>query len=274
MPERSQRKRHEQSSRQPTATSGPEDRDTVIAEGKRVRLNRFLADSGQSSRRGADALIQAGRVRVNGQIASLGLQIDPRLDTVTLDGQTVAARRKPYVYLKLNKPQGITCTTDRRRSDNIIDFLDYPSRIYPIGRLDRDSEGLLLLTDDGSIVNRILRAAGHHEKEYLVEVDRPYNTDFLKAMANGVYILDQETLPARITPLSPTRFRLTLHQGLNRQIRRMCEALGFQVRYLQRLRIMNITLGNLALGEYRRLTPKELRDLRLLLEEAETKAEA
>ncbi|MDO5033248.1 MAG: pseudouridine synthase [Eubacteriales bacterium] len=232
-----------------------------------MRLNRFLSDAGYCSRRQADKLIEAGRVRVDGQPALIGQKISPRENKVEVDGKPIAARTpaEDYVYLALNKPQGITCTSDPRRRDNLITYLNYPKRVFHIGRLDRDSEGLILLTDDGSIVNKILRAQNRHEKEYLVEVDRDYDQDFIRQMQEGVEILGQTTLPTKLRPLSPRRFRLVLRQGLNRQIRRMCEALGYQVVYLQRRRIMNIDLGNLPLGHYRELTPKEVRDLKALL---------
>lgn len=237
-----------------------------------MRLNRFLSDAGFCSRREGDRLIEAGRVSVNGQTASLGQKIQPGRDEIQVDGLVVSARspEEAYVYLALNKPQGITCTSDRRRRDNIIDYLNYPKRVFHIGRLDRDSEGLILLTDDGSIVNKILRAQNRHEKEYLVELDKDYDQDFVRQMQQGVQILGQTTLPTKVKPLSSRRFRLVLRQGLNRQIRRMCEALGYQVVYLQRRRIMNIDLGNLALGHYRELTPKEVRDLKALLKDSQS----
>ncbi|MDD7402226.1 MAG: pseudouridine synthase [Eubacteriales bacterium] len=237
-----------------------------------MRLNRFLSDAGFCSRREGDRLIEAGRVRVNGQVAILGQKIQPGQDEIQVDGQLVLARspEEEYVYLALNKPQGITCTSDHRRRDNIIDYLNYPKRVFHIGRLDRDSEGLILLTDDGSIVNKILRAQNRHEKEYLVELDKDYDQDFVRQMQQGVHILGQTTLPTKVKPLSSRCFRLVLRQGLNRQIRRMCEALGYQVVYLQRRRIMNIDLGNLALGHYRELTPKEVRDLKSLLKDSQS----
>lgn len=237
-----------------------------------MRLNRFLSDAGYCSRREGDRLIEAGRVLVDGQLATLGQKILPGEVEVRVDGKLVAARtaEEAYVYLALNKPQGITCTSDPRRRDNIIDYLNYPKRVFHIGRLDRDSEGLILLTDDGSIVNKILRAQNRHEKEYLVEVDKDYDQDFIQQMQQGVEILGQTTLPTKLKPISSRRFRLVLRQGLNRQIRRMCEALGYQVVYLQRRRIMNIDLGSLPLGHYRELTPKEVRDLKHLLKDSQS----
>ncbi len=237
-----------------------------------MRLNRFLSDAGYCSRREGDRLIEAGRVLVDGQLATLGQKILPGEVEVRVDGKLVAARtaEEAYVYLALNKPQGITCTSDPRRRDNIIDYLNYPKRVFHIGRLDRDSEGLILLTDDGSIVNKILRAQNRHEKEYLVEVDKDYDQDFIQQMQQGVEILGQTTLPTKLKPISSRRFRLVLRQGLNRQIRRMCEALGYQVIYLQRRRIMNIDLGSLPLGHCRELTPKEVRDLKHLLKDSQS----
>lgn len=237
-----------------------------------MRINRFLSDSAFCSRREADRLIEAGRVTVNGQQAELGQQIEPGKDLVAVDGKKVAARtaEEEYVYIALNKPQGITCTSDKRRKDNIIDYLNYPRRVFHIGRLDRDSEGLILLTDDGKIVNKILRAQNAHEKEYYVEVDKKVNKEFFERMQNGVRILGQVTLPAKVKPMGPKSFRLIIRQGLNRQIRRMCEALGYKVLYLQRTRIMNIDLGTLPLGQYRELTHKEVRDLKELLKDSKS----
>lgn len=232
-----------------------------------MRINKYLAHSGYCSRRQADQLIAEGRVLVNGKPADLGQTVDPQIDRIQVGTDTIELITPDnYVYLALNKPQGITCTTDPRRRDNIIDYLGFPERIYPIGRLDRDSEGLILLTNDGDIVNKILRAQNHHDKEYYVEVDRPYDATFVEQMQTGVHILGQVTLPAQLRPVSPTGFRLIIHQGLNRQIRRMTETLGYQVTYLKRLRILNIDMGSLPLGSYRELTYKEVRDLKELLD--------
>lgn len=236
---------------------------------KEMRVNRFIADSGFCSRREADKLIESGRVTVNGEKIGLGSKLFPNNDVLCIDHQPISARQADdYVYIALNKPRGITCTTDLRRRDNIVSFMNYPERIYPVGRLDRDSEGLILLTNDGSIVNKILRAGNRHDKEYLVRVDRPFDETFLKAMAEGVEILGQKTLPALCRRKGADRFRITIHQGLNRQIRRMCEALGYEVLELRRLRIMHITLGQLKSGEWRYLGKKELRDLYALLEDS------
>lgn len=239
-----------------------------------MRINRFLADSGLCSRREADKLISSGRVSVNGKTCELGLFIDPETDDISVDGKSVSARKKDeYVYLALNKPPGITCTTDLRRRDNIISFLNYPERIFPIGRLDRDSEGLILLTNDGSIVNKILRAGNRHEKEYLVTLDRPYTDDFLRSMEKGVFILGRTTLPAKCKRINDRRFKIIIRQGLNRQIRRMCEALGYEVVRLIRLRIMHINLGTLKQGEWRYLGYRELRDLKELLKDSANTSE-
>ncbi len=234
-----------------------------------MRLNRYLSDSGYCSRRQADRHIEAKEVMVNGKIALLGQKIRPHQDIVLVKGELIEARKKEdYVYLALNKPVGITCTSDKRRRDNIIDFVNYPTRIFHVGRLDRDSEGLILLTNNGAIVNKILRAQNKHEKEYYVQVDKAYDEHFIREMESGVYILGQKTLPAKLKKVSPDSFRLTISQGLNRQIRRMTEALGYKVIYLQRRRIMNIDLGNLRLGSYRELTFKEVRDLKELLKDS------
>lgn len=228
------------------------------------RVNQMIAQSGLCSRREADQWIAAGRVTVRGRPAKPGDRVTSS-DEVSVDGHPIPTPEPP-VILALNKPVGIICTTDRRVNDNVIDFLRYPGRIFPIGRLDRDSRGLLLLTSDGSIVNPILRAANAHEKEYKVRVDRPCDDDFLQAMAAGVPILDTRTLPCRVTRTGPDSFRIVLRQGLNRQIRRMCEQLGYRVADLERVRIMNIALGNLKPGQVRVLTPKEIRDLKALLD--------
>lgn len=224
-----------------------------------MRLNKFISESGICSRREADRWIEAGRVTVNGVVATLGTQVR-EADTVLVDGRSVAPRPRT-VYIALNKPAGIDCTTDRRMPDNIIDFLAFPERIFPIGRLDKDSEGLLLLTNDGDIVNEILRAENRHEKEYLVTVDRPATSLFLESLSKGVRIMGEMTLPCRVTRHDESSFRIILIQGLNRQIRRMCSALGYQVRCLQRIRIMNIQLGALKPGEWRYLSEAEIAGL-------------
>ena len=224
-----------------------------------MRLNKYLAETGACSRREADQWIEAGRVAVNGARAVLGTQVDEG-DEVRVDGQ--ALRAKPRrIYLALNKPIGIECTTDRDVPGNIVDFVGHPERIFPIGRLDKDSEGLILLTNDGDIVNNVLRAEHEHEKEYVVAVDRPLTAAFLAGMAAGVPILDTVTNPCRVTQVGRNTFRIVLTQGLNRQIRRMCEHFGYTVRRLQRVRIMHVHLGALPVGQWRPLTAAELRGL-------------
>ena len=233
-----------------------------MEEKQGTRINKFIADSGYCSRREADRLISQGRVTLDDQPADLGSKV--------LSGQTVRVDDQPVlkdddlVYLVLNKPAGITCTTDSRRSDNIVNFIKHEKRIYPIGRLDRDSEGLIFLTNDGDIVNKILRAGNKHEKEYLVTVDKPVTEEFLSGLANGVPILDTVTRPCRVKAEGPRIFRIILTQGLNRQIRRMCEYYGYEVRRLLRVRIMNVSLGKLISGEWRYLTPKEIAEIRRL----------
>ena len=224
-----------------------------------MRLNKFLSETGACSRREADAWIEAGRVQVNGATAVLGTQVADG-DEVLLDGRPVAARPQ-RVYLALNKPVGIECTTDRDVPDNIVDFIAHRERIFPIGRLDKDSEGLILLTNDGDIVNRVLRAEHEHEKEYIVSVDRPLTPEFLEGMARGVPILGTVTNPCRVRQVGRNTFRIVLTQGLNRQIRRMCEHFDYTVRRLQRVRIMHIHLGDLPVGKWRPLTEAEVRPL-------------
>lgn len=224
-----------------------------------VRLNKFIADSGLCSRRDADALITARQVRVNGAVAGVGTVVAEG-DEVTVKGRRIGARRK-QVYIALNKPTGVTCTTDRRDPTNIVDFLGHPARIFPIGRLDKDSEGLILLTTDGNIVNEILRAENRHEKEYLVTVDRALTADFISGMCAGVPILGTRTQPCHVFRVDQQSFRIILTQGLNRQIRRMCEYFGYGVQRLRRVRIINIELGRLKPGHWRELTAAELAGL-------------
>jgi len=224
-----------------------------------VRLNKFLGESGTCSRREADQWIEAGRVTVNGTVAVLGTQVAEG-DVVLVDGKPVPKRPR-RVYLALNKPVGIECTTDREVPGNIVDFVGHGERVFPIGRLDKDSEGLILLTNDGDVVNTVLRAEHEHEKEYVVAVDRPLTPEFLAGMARGVPILDTVTNPCRLTQVGRNTFRIVLTQGLNRQIRRMCEYFDYTVRNLQRVRIMHIRLGDLPLGRWRNLTPDEIRGL-------------
>ena len=224
-----------------------------------MRLNKFLSETGLCSRREADQWIEAGRVSVNGTVAQLGTQVIEG-DAVLLDGKPLGTKPQ-RVYLALNKPIGIECTTDRSVPDNIVDFVRHSERVFPIGRLDKDSEGLILLTNDGDIVNRVLRAEHEHEKEYIVSVDRPLTPEFLEGMASGVPILDTVTNPCRVTQVGRNTFRIVLTQGLNRQIRRMCEHFDYTVRRLQRVRIMHIQLGNLPVGKWRNLTTAEVQPL-------------
>ena len=221
-----------------------------------VRLNKWIAESGFCSRREADRLITEGKVTIDGRVGVLGDKVLPGMK-VRVDGRDAVVKKKK-VYIMLNKPAGIVCTADPREPMNVVDYVGHPERIFPIGRLDKDSEGLLLMTNDGEIVNRILRAAGGHEKEYVVTVNKIITDDFLKQMAEGVPILDTVTLPCRIIKEDKQRFRIILVQGLNRQIRRMCEALGYRVTHLTRERVMNIRLGHLKPGHWRNLTPAEL----------------
>jgi len=224
-----------------------------------VRINRFLSETGACSRREADQWIETGRVSVDGTRAVLGTKVQPG-QVVLVDGQPLRARPK-RIYLALNKPVGIECTTDRDVPGNIVDFVGHAERVYPIGRLDKDSEGLILLTNDGDIVNTVLRAEHEHEKEYVVAVDRPLTADFLQGMSRGVPILDTVTNPCRVTQVGRNTFRIVLTQGLNRQIRRMCEHFDYTVRRLQRVRIMHVHLGDLPAGKWRDLTPAELAGL-------------
>ncbi|AJD89754.1 RNA pseudouridine synthase [Jeotgalibacillus malaysiensis] len=220
-----------------------------------MRLNKFISDSGKASRRGADRLIEEGKVKVNGKKAKIGMQIEPG-DEVLVNGQTIRLA-KNNVYIALNKPVGITCTSEKGVKGNIIDLVNHPLRISHVGRLDKESEGLILLTNDGDIINEILRPENEHEKEYIVSVDKPITPDFIKQMSEGVKILGTKTKPAKVVELSKFDFQITLTQGMNRQIRRMCEALGYEVYRLQRTRIMNIQLNNLPVGQWRDLTKKE-----------------
>lgn len=228
-----------------------------------MRINKFLAETGIVSRRGADKWIEEGRVTINGKTATVGSKVEDG-DAVYVDGKPVQ-REEQLVYIALNKPVGITSTTEKHVKGNVVDFVNHPLRIFHIGRLDKESEGLLLLTNDGDIVNEILRAENHHEKEYIVQVDKPITDQFIERMAGGVEILDTKTLPCKVEKISSHVFKIILEQGLNRQIRRMCSALGYSVRRLQRIRIMNIHLGNLKVGQWRDLTDKERTELFKLL---------
>jgi len=230
-----------------------------------TRINKYLSEVGYCSRREADKLIVEGKVTINGKISEIGTKTEEG-DQVEVEGQIIEkSKKQKNVYLVFNKPVGIVCTTDRRvEPDNIVDFINYPKRIFPIGRLDKPSEGLIFLTNDGDIVNKILRARNNHEKEYIVSVDRPINRDFIQIMSNGVNILGTKTKNCLIKQLGPKEFKIILTQGLNRQIRRMCESLGYKVRTLKRVRIMNIKL-DVPTGKYREFTKEELLELNRLL---------
>ena len=224
-----------------------------------IRLNKYIASSGLCSRREADTLIENGKVTINGIVAPQGSKVMPG-DVVEVSGRKITPEDS-MVYIAFNKPLGVTCTTDSRDPSNIIDYIGYSERIFPVGRLDKNSSGLILLTNDGSIVNRLLRAENGHEKEYVVTVNRPYDNSFLKSMESGVPVLGQLTLPCKLYPVNNKTFKIILRQGLNRQIRRMCEYLGYKVTKLKRIRFMNIRLGDLESGKWRYLTDEEKREL-------------
>ncbi|WP_452226082.1 pseudouridine synthase [Lacinutrix cladophorae] len=231
------------------------------------RINKYLSEVGYCSRREADRLIDAGRVTINGVVPEMGTKIAPT-DEIHVDGKLVIKTKESFTYLAFNKPVGIVCTTDTRvEKDNIIDFINYPKRIFPIGRLDKPSEGLIFLTDDGDIVNKILRASNNHEKEYIVTVDKPISQTFLERMSSGIPLeeLGKTTNPCIVEKLGSYKFKIILTQGLNRQIRRMCEYLNYEVNTLKRVRIMNIKL-DVPVGELREFTPEELKELNALLE--------
>ena len=234
-----------------------------------IRINKYLSESGYCSRRAADKLIEEGKVTINGEISEMGTKVKED-DQVEVEGQIIEKlTNQKKIYLAFHKPVGIVCTTDRRvEPDNIIDFIKYPKRIFPIGRLDKSSEGLIFLTNDGDIVNKILRARNNHEKEYIVIVNRQINKDFIQRMSNGVEILETITKNCIVKQLGAKKFKIILTQGLNRQIRRMCEALGYRVQSLQRVRIMNIKL-NIPKGKYREFTKGELIELNRLLENSQ-----
>jgi len=233
-----------------------------------IRLNKYLSEIGHCSRRAADRLIEEGRVQINGVQVIMGQKVTP-LDRIEVDGVLVEDLQERNVYIAFNKPIGIVCTTDTRvEKDNIIDYLNYPTRIFPIGRLDKPSEGLILLTNDGDIVNKILRARNNHEKEYIVTVNKPVTTEFVEKMANGIPILDTITRKCVVEQIHKNQFRIILTQGLNRQIRRMCEYLDYRVVKLKRIRIMNIEL-NVGVGKYRDLTKKEMVELQNLIADSD-----
>lgn len=226
-----------------------------------TRINKFLSEIGYCSRRAADKLIEQGRVKINGEVPEMGTKISAD-DEVSVNGKVVhRAKKKKMVYIAFNKPVGIVCTTDQmREKNNIIDYINYPTRIFPIGRLDKPSEGLIFLTNDGDIVNKILRARNNHEKEYEVTVSKPITKEFIEAMGNGVPILDTVTRKCFVKQTDKNKFKIILTQGLNRQIRRMCEYLEYDIRKLKRVRIMNINL-DIPIGEYRDFTARELNQI-------------
>ncbi|WP_299532939.1 23S rRNA pseudouridine(2604) synthase RluF [Ulvibacterium sp.] len=235
-----------------------------MSDPKSIRINKFLSEVGYCSRREADKLIGQGRVTVNGQIPEMGSKVSEN-DTVHVDGELISEPKEKPVYLAFNKPIGVVCTTDTRvEKDNIIDYIGYPKRIFPIGRLDKMSEGLIFLTNDGDIVNKILRARNRHEKEYLVTINKPIDYDFVYKMSNGIPILNTVTRKCKVEQTGQREFRIVLTQGLNRQIRRMCEYLGYRVRSLKRVRIMNIKL-DVPTGQWRYLSQTELNEIHRLV---------
>jgi 23S rRNA pseudouridine2604 synthase len=237
-----------------------------------TQINKFVSASGYCSRREADKLVEQGRVMINNRVAKLTDKVKVS-DTVFVDFEKIKnPKASQLVYMAFNKPAGVTATTDTKDRSNIISFINFPKRIFPIGRLDKDSEGLIFLTNDGDIVNKILRAENNHEKEYLVTVNKSINTDFLHQMSNGVDILETKTLKCKIRQESSKKFTIILKQGLNRQIRRMCEALGYEVIALTRIRIMNIELGKIPLGKWRHITETEMSQLHDLLKDSKKEA--
>ena len=252
----------------------PANAKCVMAEPEATRINKYLSEVGFCSRRAADKLIEQGRVTINGVVPEMGTKVIPS-DEIRVDGDLITDPGEKPTYIAFNKPVGIVCTTDRKvERNNIIDYIGYPSRIFPIGRLDKPSEGLIFLTNDGDIVNKILRARNHHEKEYIVTVHKPVTEQFVRKMSEGVPILDTVTRPCVVEQMSTYRFKIILTQGLNRQIRRMCEFLGYEVLTLKRVRIMNVSL-DLPVGKWRHLTTEELAEInRLVADSAKTHEDA
>ncbi|MEA3587316.1 23S rRNA pseudouridine(2604) synthase RluF [Pseudidiomarina sp. 1APP75-27a] len=245
-----------------------------MPESASKRLNKFISESGFCSRREADRFIDQGAVKINGKPAELGQQVTPG-DEVTVNGQKIQATDKEkFVFIALNKPVGIVSTTDSAEPKNMVDFVGHKTRIFPIGRLDKDSQGLIFLTSNGDLVNKILRAGNKHEKEYVVTVDRPITADFIRGMASGVPILGTMTKKCKVRQESQFSFRMTLIEGMNRQIRRMCEHFGYDVRKLERVRIMNVRLGRLQVGQWRNLTEDELAELMKSIEHSSSEAPA
>lgn len=227
-----------------------------------IRLNKYLSEIGVCSRREADRLIESGKVSINGQTAKMGIKVTGK-EEILINGRKIKQEKpEEMVLIAVNKPRGIVCTTAKEDKNNIVDFINYPTRIYPIGRLDKDSEGLILMTNNGEIVNKILRSRNNHEKEYVVTVDKTITEEFLKRMSQPIPILDTMTKPCKIWRTGQKEFHIILTQGLNRQIRRMCEYCGYKVMKLERIRIMNIGLGNLKTGGYRNITKQEIIELR------------
>ncbi|MCR5530422.1 MAG: pseudouridine synthase [Lachnospiraceae bacterium] len=232
-----------------------------------IRINKYLSDAGVCSRREADRLIEDGAVTVDGQTATLGTRVLPGQKVLVRGKEAVLTKKDDKVVLAFHKPRGVECTSDRSNPDNIIDYIHYNKRIYTVGRLDKNSSGLILLTNDGDLANRIAKAGEGHEKEYLVRVDKPVTAEFLHSMAHGVPVLGRKTAPCKVQQLGECFFRIVLIQGMNRQIRRMCEYLEYKVVALKRVRVMNILLGDLPSGKYREVTPKELEELKKMLAE-------
>ena len=252
-------------------------KNTIIVSNKNeirdeVRLNKYISETGFCSRREADKLIEQGRVKIDGVKASTGMKVS-KGQSVFIDGKPLKVENE-LVYIALNKPVGITCTTESKIKGNIVDFINHEKRIFPIGRLDKDSQGLIFMTNDGDIVNKILRAGNNHEKEYIVTVNKPITDEFIKGMSNGVPILGTVTKKCLVKKESKNSFRIILTQGLNRQIRRMCEYFGYEVKKLERIRIMNVSLGNLKMGSWRYLTKKELAEINRLTENSSKTEEA
>lgn len=239
---------------------------------EKTRINKYLSEVGYCSRRAADKLLEEGKVTINGEIPKLGTKVSDE-DEILVNGISIRKTEEKHIFIAFNKPIGIVCTTDtKREKNNIIDYINHQKRIFPIGRLDKPSEGLILLTSNGDIVNKILRARNNHEKEYIVRVDKPISPKFLDKMRNGVPILNTITKKCKVEKIDTMTFKIILTQGLNRQIRRMCEFLGYEVKKLKRIRIMNINL-DLPIGKWRNLTPKEVSDLELLLQDSEKTVE-
>ena len=238
-----------------------------MSESKGIRINKFLSEAGFCSRREADKLIDQKRVKINGKVPLIGTKVMPN-DQVSVNNKIIGKKNKEFVYLAFNKPRGIVCTTDtKREKNNIIDYINHPKRIFPIGRLDKPSEGLIFLTSDGDIVNKILRASNHHEKEYLVSVNKPISDEFIQKMSNGIPILGTVTKKCLVKKIGSRKFKIILTQGLNRQIRRMCEHLDYEVKTLKRIRIMNVYL-DVKVGEWRYFTAKELKEINSLLKDS------